>query len=204
MLENENKGFISAVKEFFTELLFGGEELQYENFSFGSQLVTYKIVIIGIALGIIIAAGVMIYKRRVLGKVVRALSEANACSPEEAKSLSELDIKTNFFIASSLKSGTLMRMLPSLLRDEYNARLIESFSAEKKKGNKIHSFKGAPERDKYYLPKDEAKRSSLISLFSEKGNSAVTFALTVIFCIVAVVVLFEAVPWFLGLLDSSL
>ena len=68
----------------------------------------------------------------------------------------------------------------------------------------LGEFRPAPLSDKYYLPEDEKKRESVLTLFSEKGSGAWSLVLTVVFCIGAAAVLFYAVPFFISLFDSVL
>ena len=202
-----NNSFASSLKDFFTELLYGGSGERYENFSFGNQLVTYRMIIIAVAIGIIIASAVMVYKRKYLGSLVRALSMAGALEPESAKTLGELGLSHSRSIRMSLKNGTLKRMIRSTERDKYEekVRSILEENAEKKDKNKVRiigDFVPSPTDDKYYLPAEKEKE--MLVLFSEKGSGIVGFILTVVFCILAAALLFVLVPWMIKLLDSAL
>ncbi|MEE0970506.1 MAG: hypothetical protein U0M06_14145 [Clostridia bacterium] len=213
MIATENESIISAVKEFFYRLLYGESQTQYENFSFGNPIVTYRIVIIAIAAGLVIASAVMIYKRKVLGRFVRALNDAGASSKESAKRMDELDFKHSLFISFSLKRGTLARMVSSVQKDCYNEKFLENTENEEKDGKDngkkkrkkvVSEFVPDPESDSYYLPEDDKKRSAMLTLFSDKGSGIFSFLLTLFACVAASALLFYAVPWFIGLLDSTL
>ncbi len=221
--ESESE-FVGAIKSFFHDLFYGGSDMQYENFSFGNSVFTYRMIIIAIFLGLIIASAVMIYKRKVLGRFIRALSEKKAFSPSEAKSLSELKLEKNRMILHSLKRGTLKRMVPSFERDEHSRLMRElmrekgenkeasptekkkDVKAEEKKKKKpiISDYIPHPDKDRYYLPEDEKKRMAMVSLFDEKGSGTIGLILTIIGCVICGAVLFWAVPWLLSLLDSAL
>ena len=191
-----------AAKDFIKELLFGGSNMQYENFSFGNQVVTYRMIIIALCLGIIIASAVMLYKRRVLGRMIRALLSREAFGAESAKSLSELSLCGEAAIIASLRHGTLGRMLPSVLKDAHDEKMRVLIEGGEKR--RIKSFSPVPREDRYYLPVDEGMREKLVKLFSEKGSGVLSFVLTVVLTVAAAGVLFSVVPWLLGFLDGVL
>lgn len=188
------------IKEFFMELLYGGSDMQYENFSFGSSIVTYRMMILAIMVGIIIAATVAFYKRKVPGKMVIALSEAGANCPEKAKTLSELGLSGKKGIIYSLKHGTLGRMLYSVRKDAYNEKMKAELESGKKV--KIVAYVPEPASDRYYIPSDREKE--MVKLFSEKGSGVFSYALTIVLCIVMAAMLFALVPWLLGIIDATL
>ncbi len=206
----------TALKNFFTELLYGDSGTQYENFSFGNQIVTYRMIIIAIAIGLIIASAAMVYKRKCLGRLVRKLSEAGAVDRENAKMLSEIGLSDSKSIKNSLIRGTLGRMVNCAERDEHEEKMraiIEGVSAtgaqkdgekpeNKSKNPEIFEFVPHPAADRYYLPAEKEKE--LLALFSEKGSGVGGIILTVVFCIVGAALLFALIPWLIGLLDSAL
>lgn len=202
--EAVDNGFLSAIKNFFYDLLYGGSDMQYENFSFGNQVVTYRMIILAVALGLIIASAVMMYKRRVLGKMVRELARQGGKGAENAKTLAELGLTGSKNIARSLKRGTLGRMLGCVEKDEHNEKMkeqLERAGAEKKR-LVVEDYKSCPEKDRYYIPADRAE--DMIVLFSEKGSGVGGFIITVIFCIIAAALLFSLVPYFIELIDNTL
>ncbi len=205
----EDRSLWETIKEFFVDLLYGGHDMKFENFSFGNQIVTYRMIILAIGLGLIISSAVMIYKRRVEGRVVRGLYTSGATSPERAKTIKELGLFGDRRIINSLRRGTLGRMLRSVEKDEYEESLREKILAcdGGKKGEKgkkvlISDRKPRPESDRYYIPEDRAEE--MVRLFSERGSGIWSFLLTVVLTAVAVALLFAIVPWFVGLIDSSL
>ena len=194
---------MEKIKEFFIQLLYGGSDMQYENFSFGNSVVTYRMMILAIMLGIIIAATVAFYKRKVPGKMVIALSEAGANSPEKAKTLLELGLSDKKGIINSLSRGTLGRMLYSVEKNGYNEKMKAELAGGKSgKKVKIIAFKPNPTSDRYYIPEDREK--AMVKLFSEKGSGIFSYLLTIVLCIVMAAMLFALVPWFLNIIDGAL
>ena len=191
---------MSRIKDFFIELLYGGSDMQYENFSFGNSVVTYRMMILAIMLGVIIAATVVFYKRKVPGKLVIALSAEGANSPETAKTLSELGLSGKKGIIYSLKRGTLGRMLYSVQKDSYNEKMKAELECGKKV--KIANYQPNPASDRYYIPADREKE--MVKLFSERGSGIFSYILTIALCIVMAAMLFALVPWFLTLIDGAM
>ncbi len=189
---------MSGIKEFFIELLYGGSDMQYENFSFGSNIVTYRMMILAIMLGIIIAATVAFYKRKVPGKMVIALSASGANCPEKAKTLKELGLSDKKGIIYSLRSGTLGRMLYSAEKNAYNEKMKAELESEKKV--RIVPYRPNPSTDRYYIPRDREKE--MVKLFSEKGSGLFSYILTVVVCIITAAIAFALVPWFLSFIDG--
>lgn len=204
LLAADDAGVMTKIKEFFTELLYGDSETQYENFSFGNQIVTYRIIILAVVSGLIIASAVMMYKRRVRGKMVRELAKQGCVGQDSAKTLSELGLSESKLIKMSLKNGTLGRMLSSAEKDAHNEGMKKSLENTDGKGKKIvvTDYKPNPMTDRYYIPED--KKDEMLALFSEKGSGAGGFVLTVVVCVLIAAILFAAVPWFIELIDSSL
>ena len=205
----EDRSLWESIKGFFEELFYGGHDMKFENFSFGNQIVTYRMIILAIGLGLVISSAVMIYKRRVEGRVVRELFRRGATCAENAKTLKELGLFGDWRIENSLRRGTLGRMLRSVEKDEYEESLREKILASEgsKKGKNgkrvlIEDRKPRPLSDRYYIPEDRAEE--MVRLFSERGSGIWSFLLTVVLTAVAVALLFVLVPWFVGLIDSSL
>ena len=200
--------FWEAVKDF----LWGGSGTQYEHFSFGVPMLTVNSLIVALAIGCIVASAVMMYKKRVLGGLVRALAAAEAKDAESAKSLSELGLSGSAAIKWSLRRGSLGKMLDSVEGDKHNEKMRallsddEDEDDEKKKGKaakvEIRPFVTDPEKDRYYI--SEEKKDRLTSLFRQKGSGVLSFVLTIIVVIVIAAVLVKLVPYFLSLLDRSM
>ena len=191
---------MSEIKEFFIELLYGGSEMQYENFSFGNSIVTYRMMILAIMLGVIIAGTVAFYKRKVLGKMINSLSAAGANCPQKAKTLSELGLSNKKGIIYSLRRGTLGRMLCSVEKDAYNERMKAELESGKKV--KIISYVPSTATDRYYIP--SGREEEMVKLFSEKGSGIPSYILMIVLCIVIAGMLFALVPWFLNMIDGAM
>lgn len=200
----EEKGFFEKAWEAINSFLWGRSGAEYENFSFSSPMLTLNAFIVAIALGFIIASGVMMYKRRVLGKLVRALAKAEAKDAESARSLSELGLSGSFAIKFSLKHGSLGKLLRSAEKDAHDEKMRALISGEgkKNKGEKIKPYAAVPEKDRYYISEEE--KDKMTSLFREGGSSVLSFALTVVLTVAAAAVMIKLVPYLISMLDGAL
>lgn len=211
---NVENTFGEAVKRFFMQLLYGEEAVKYKDFSFANPLVTYRILILAIGIGFIVASCVMFYKRHVLGELVRALLREGADSPESAKGLRELGLETVSptkmrLITASLRAGTLRRMVSCSERDAHDEKMRELICEADEKGSKskvnkpkMTEYVPQPTKDRYYLQKDKAEK--LEKLFSVKGSGAMELILSIVFCVVAVALLLTIVPHFLEMWNKAL
>ena len=213
------EGFKMTLKDYILEFLYEGSGTQYENFSFGNPLATYRMIIIAIALGLIIATVAVFVGCKVSGELVRRLYAEKAFSPDKAKTLAELGLGSRRALRHSLRHGSLKRMIGCTERDKHNDMMLEAIEGKvgesttdgangkkiaKKQDKKpiIADYIPHPEKDSYYLPEDKAE--SLQKLFSEKGNGIPSLILTVVLCILGSALLFELVPSMLKFLDVML
>ena len=95
------------------------DETQYEHIgSGGSSLISWKLMIIGIAIGLALAMFGAVFNKRVLGDFVRALLSVDAHSPEQARTLEQLGYLKNTTIRSALKRGTSLRRVVKCVEEE--------------------------------------------------------------------------------------
>ncbi|MBQ3483413.1 MAG: hypothetical protein IJA78_04480 [Clostridia bacterium] len=152
---------------------------EYEHIAFdASARATARTVILGVAIGIVLAALYNFYLKAVPGGVVRALLFAEALSDERAKSLADLGLARNplygFAVAHDL---TLRRVLRR---------------AENEAG----------EGERYYIPEDEKYRAQV--RFESKGNGVVSLILSVAIAFAVAVLLIKLLPVLLGVIDGML
>lgn len=101
----------------------------------GEHGLTLARVVIGIAIGIVLAALMTVYIKGYLGSLIRKLIESNACSREAAKTLYELGLDYKFGIRHSIKKGnTYSRFLQCVEKEEY----LEAIKAKKEEFEAAH------------------------------------------------------------------
>ncbi len=169
----------------------------YEHLTFFNNPTSFKLLVIGLYLGIVLASFVMFYNRRVLGGFVRKLDAENATAPDSAKTLSELGYEKNIFIKLSLRIGySLRRVINFVPGDGENGKRVGGILAN----TTLTHEKVMLDSDKFFLP--EEKRETTLRRFRTKGSGPLSILLTVLLGIVAVVVIFKLAPFVVGFIES--
>lgn len=189
---------------------FAPDSVYFENISLGSgTMVTVRNVILGLAIGVIIASIAIIVDKRVLGNFVRAIIRGEYLSPENAKTLSELGFDKKYSIRNGVRRSSVLRSVVRCREEEeYNAKLAEQRAEYEKRRESepdLPPFKEVPysintDTDHFYIP--EEKKYSAEMRFEKKGTNWLWFAIIVIVCIVAFAVLLAVIPQILGLVDD--
>ena len=183
--------FDTIDRTFFTPNFETYEKLRYFN-----DPTAFKLTVIGIYIGIIIASLCMYYNRHVLGALVRRLDAEGCESPETAKTLEALGFGKNIFIKISLMiGGALRRVVAFSPTDPTRVGGIIAYASLNKERYRI-------KEDPIYLPKE--KRDSAITRFRTKGSGWLSLVLTVVIGLVAVVAIMKLAPYIVGMIDSML
>ena len=168
-------------------------------------------VILGLFLGLIIAAVFSVIAKRMNGVFVHKLIDEGALSPETAKTLPELDFAHKLFIRYAVKRGvSLRRVMRCSEEEEYNRESAEKMEAyeerrktEKKlpKNLKIPKFKIDPDEHHFYIP--EELETTAKTKFDIKGISVGRTILSVIALIGAFLMVFMLLPSIISLLGGA-
>ena len=180
-------------------------------FNSASAGLSVPIVILGLFLGLIIAAIFSVISKRMNGVFVHKLIDEGALSPETAKTLPELDFAHKLFIRYAVKRGvSLRRVMRCSEEEEYNRESAEKMEAyeerrktEKKlpKNLKIPKFKIDPDEHHFYIP--EELRVTAETKFDIKGISVGRTILSVIVLIGAFLLVFMLLPSIISLLGGA-
>ena len=170
----------------------------YEHMRFFNDPTAFKILVIGLYIGIVIASLVMYYNKHVLGGFIRRVDELGALSPETARTLEELGYSKNPFIKLSLKTGYSLRRVISY---------VPSGEGSERAGGNLANAAYAKEKlellsDRFYIPQE--KRDVTVGRFRVKGSGWLTVLLFAVVGIVAVVLVFKLAPFAVGLLESMI
>ena len=169
----------------------------YEHMTFFNDPTSFKVLVIGLYLGIVLASLMMFYNRRVLGGFVRKLDSENATDPDSAKTLSELGYEKNIFIKLSLKMGySLRRVICFAPGDGENSARTGGNLAN----TALTREKVMLDADKFFLP--EEKRDTTLRRFRTKGSGPLSIVLTAVLGIVVVVLIFKLAPLAVSFLES--
>ena len=192
---------------YFKEKYFTGNIGTYENFSFGTgSLISLRVIVFGLVIGIVIATVLTIIERRYLGNLVRKLISQDCLSNEKAKTLSELGCPGNYLYRSALRGGHVFGRL--ILQHEEPKPPTEEKAEEAETEEKEEPPK--PPRPakldfttaRFYIP--EEKRYEAEARFERKGSNWLVGALTVIGSLFLIAGLLFIVPELLRFLDNFL
>ena len=175
----------------------------YENFSVGANAsTTARNMIIGFAVGIILAAVMTAHARNGLGGFVRKLLRTESLSPEQAKTLHELGYFRNPTIRRELARGTTLRMVVRHCENDSNDGEETNEGTEKENDEMptqvkktLTGIKKAPAINfltaRFYIPEELRYRADI--RFDKTGSSWGMVTLTVIVTVVGA----AALCWFL-------
>lgn len=115
---------LSDIFDYIKETFFTIEYGDYEHIQISSgQLGPIQTVIIGLAIGIIIAACSMTFTQRVIGEFVRELIRRECFDPKGALTLSELGYEKNPSVRGALRSNYVLK------------KYVRTLTAEERAGN---------------------------------------------------------------------
>lgn len=184
---------------------------EYENLGFGDFAFTnLRGIIIGMVAGIIIAAYLSIFNKRVHGSFVSSVIELGASTPSTAKTLSELGYMKNSAVRSAIRSGNTYRGIlrcveaeeyyfaRELARGEYEAKVAASgVSAPPFESPE---FKFDFEKAHFYIPED--KHFSASTRFEKKGTSVFSAVVMTLISIALLWAILKFLPDIMQLLDN--
>lgn len=191
--------------------IFSLEMGEYENLGFGDfAFNNLRSIIIGMVLGIILAAYLSIFNRRVHGAFVSAVIDHNASTPATAKTLSELGYMKNSSVRSALKSGNTYRGIVRCVEAEeyYSAR--EMARGQYEADVAAQGVKAAPfnspdfvydfETAHFYIPEDKHFTAGL--RFEKKGTSILSAVIMTVVSIVLLWAILKFLPDIMQYLDN--
>ena len=124
----EEPSLLKELWEYLKGKYFSVDTGRYENLNIGSgSLITAQNVVLGIAGGIVVAAGMACYDRNRLGAFVRAIVREQCLWPEKAKTLSELGFLKNGGVKASLRSpNKLGRVVHCVEKEAYEQSVAQA------------------------------------------------------------------------------
>ncbi|MBP3370091.1 MAG: hypothetical protein J6L85_04995 [Clostridia bacterium] len=190
--------------------VYSGVDGYYENISLGNNsILSIRLVVLGLFLGVIIACIAMAYNKQILGGFVRKLLTEECRGADSAKNLFELGYIKNPFIRSAVqKSVSMRRVVRCVEEDEFYERLnAEREEYEKKRAEEpsLPKFREIEYRvnaseDHFYIPEnmsDMAERK-----FYAKGSSWLTTIIAIVVLCIAFFVLLLVLPNILHMVDQ--
>ena len=182
----------------------------YENLNLSSgDLFSIRIVILGLCIGLALAAFGAVFNKRVLGGVVRRLLEKQALSPGSALTLAELGYAGNPFIHLAVKRSISLRRVVKCREElEYDAEQTkkrEEYDKKRAENKKMPRFKETEYKinlyeDTFFIP-EEMKYTADVK-FEKKGTTWLGAIVFAVIMLVVFVVLMVALPYFLNLIND--
>ena len=201
---------IAELYEYFSNKYFSLEMPLLDNFTIEARTVsTIRMMILGITVGIIIAAAASVYNKRHLGSLIRTMIEKDCMSPDKAMTLEELGHHKSIGIKNAVKSGgTLWRWARCREEDEFFAEMAK----KREEFEKLHEGEAKPPKFKelgfkrdcktmhFYLP--EEKKYAAEIKFDKKGFKWSGVVIVGIFAIILAVFLCYMLPDVIKYLDN--
>lgn len=173
--------------DYFDETYFSVDLGEYRHFSVTTQTGSVvKNLILGIALGLIVAAVISCYVKTVHGGFVRRLLREDCTSAESAKSLSALGYFHNITIRNQLYRGNSF------------GSLVRSVDAVGEPAKTDRALSGA----RFYIPEELRYKAEV--RYDANGSGGLQLILTTILTIAAAVLICRFLPQLLGLADVIL
>ncbi len=176
---------------------------------------TLEIVVWSMFLGVMIGSFLIFFNKKVLGSFVRALIEAQAFSPETAKTLAETGFTKNFFVRTALRSrGTYRKIIqsasvaaspleipPAPLPPAGENIQQDSDESDKKKKKKQYQRKIIDISEmKFFIPDNMTARAD--SIYSDKGNSWIILLMTIGLFVLVSILSIIIVPLIVQMLNN--
>lgn len=207
-----SSGEPSLIEELWTYLegkYFSVDTGRYEYINIGTgSLITLQRVVLGIFVGIIVAAGFACYDKNRLGAFVRKLVKEQCLWPDKAQTLSELGFLRNGGVKASLRSpNKLGKIVHCVEKEAYDQQVEEARAAYvaehgSEEGFFMPQYRLDFENDHFYIPDDEHYRAEV--RFEEKGSGWRAFVLVVIVAILGAALVCFLLPDMLQLVDNMI
>ena len=201
---------IEELWEYFVDKYFSIDLPYLENFSIESGgLVSIRGIIVGMAIGIVIAAACTIYNKRYIGSFVRRVISCQCFDAASAKTLDELGYLKSAGVRGVIKSGgSLSRWVRCAEEDEFfaeiekkRAQFDEAHKDDEKKPEFVEpEFKRDLNTMHFYIP--EEKKYAAEIRFEEKGANVGVFIVVVVAAILLCAFICYFLPDLLQMIDN--
>ena len=198
---------IAELWAYLEDRYFSVDAGRYEHINLGTgSLLSMQGMILGLFVGIIIAAGVACYDKNRLGAFVRALVKEQCLWPEKAKTLYDLGFMKNSGVKASLRSpNQLGKIVHCVEKEAYEKQVEEARAAYvAEHGNDKDFFMPAYrinfDNDHFYIPDEEHYRAEI--RYENQGSGWRAFVLVVLVAIMGAALVCFLLPDMLQLVDN--
>ena len=201
---------------------------EYTNIEINSDpLVTPAMIFFGAFLAIRAGSAIVIFNRRVLGRLVRRLIRNDALTPEKAKTLEELGLSDSRAIKLFLNLMTLSKAVRCVEEDEYYGLKYIPYTPEDYSGTESEEseaerieakkndayavsintprklrYKRDPKKDHFYIP--ERKKYHASVRFDVKGTNPLSLIILGVVYIVLGLIFIRIFPSLLKAIDTAM
>ena len=181
----------------------------YENLNMGTgSMLSVRMIIIGIFIGITLAGFAAVFNKRVLGALVRKLLKNECLSPDKAMTLDELGYDNILMRIAVKRSTSLRRVVKCRQEEEYNAELAEKrreYEQKRENNKNLPRFKETQYKindltDTFYIP-DEMKYMADIKV-DQKGITWIGAVFFIVIMTIALLIVLAVLPHILDLLND--
>ena len=160
---------------------------------FLSTASTVEFIAISVYIGATLATVMMYFNKAVIGKLVRKLLKAKAQDKDSAKSLKELGLDKNPFVASALMGKGALRKLVSEVEDERVTLPDGTSYFTREKPLKVS-------QGRYYISEESRIRAEL--RYTAKGSDLVMLIISLLLYLVIAYVVYLFVPFILDFFNQ--
>ena len=173
------------------------------------NLLSIRIIIIGLFIGLAIASFGAVFNKRVLGAFVRKLISEGALDADNAKTLDELGFGANVFVRTSIGHGYNLKRIVVCREEqlfyEELAKQREEYQKKREEDPSLPRFQEVEYKvdvinDSFYIP--EEKKYEAEVKFEKKGTSFGGAVFILILMIIAMAALLIALPQILEFIDG--
>ncbi len=182
----------------------------YEHLNLDANgLVSIRMVILAICIGITAAGFSAVFTKRVLGDIVRGVLSENALSQDTAKTLEELGMENSFIARIAVRKSVSVRRVVKCVEEEefINAQNLKrrEYEENRAKNKKLPRFKETeykvnPYADRFYIP--EKMKYMADVKFEKQGTTWLGACVLVVVMIVAYIAMLVALPYLLSLIND--
>ncbi len=209
-LSSAEKGLIAELWEYFKDTYFSPEVPHLENIKVGSgSMLSLRLIIVGVAIGIIIASICTVYNKRYLGEFVRKLLREECLDKDSAKTLAELGYLKSPGVRGVIKTGgTLSRWVKCAEEDAF----LEATENERKEFEVLHAGEADPPKFKqpefkrdcntmhFYIPKEKKYAADI--KFDAHGANPGAILLICLGALILALLLCALLPDMIKLVDN--
>ncbi len=200
---------IEELWEYLTDKYLTLDISQYDNLDLtigGSGVINLSWAIVALCLGIVLAAILSVYEKRGLGEFVRKLLYEDCYTPETAMTLAQLGFRKNAAVRSSLRSGSLSKVVICTQKQAYDEQIAQKKAAYEQYATKDSpKFKSTPyrinyETDTFFIPKESSYAADI--RYDKKGSGIVTVIIALGIALLLALFIIFILPDVLQLLDN--